>query len=96
MKPFELDTGNADARNKCHPSGFFPVNSDTMTIFVNNSPFPFDKVPTLSSILDAMKINNPHGIAVAVNEQVVPKSEWEKLTLKNNDKIILIKATAGG
>ena len=37
-----------------------------------------------------------NGIALAVNEKVVPKTEWEKFLLKENDKIIIIKATQGG
>ena len=36
------------------------------------------------------------GIALAVNEKVVPKKEWEKFELKENDKVLLIKATQGG
>lgn len=40
-----------------------------------------------------MSIN---GIAIAVNDKVIPKAEWEKSTLKENDKITIIKATQGG
>lgn len=39
---------------------------------------------------------NTKGIAVALNETVIPKSEWSKVQLQNNDQIIIIKATQGG
>ncbi len=36
------------------------------------------------------------GIAVAVNQQVIPKSEWQLYFLSDQDDIMVIKATAGG
>lgn len=36
------------------------------------------------------------GIAVAVNQSVVPKSDWPKRRLSPNDQITLITATQGG
>jgi sulfur carrier protein len=41
-------------------------------------------------------MSNTNGIAAAVNNSVVPKTTWEKFQLKENDKIIIIKATQGG
>lgn len=37
-----------------------------------------------------------NGIAVAINEAIVPKSEWAKTYLKANDNLLIIKATQGG
>ncbi len=37
-----------------------------------------------------------NGIAVAVNQQVIPKSGWENTFIQENDKIIIITATQGG
>jgi sulfur carrier protein len=37
-----------------------------------------------------------NGIAVAVNEAIVPKSKWGKTTLQANDNLLIIKATQGG
>ena len=36
------------------------------------------------------------GIAIAVNQTVISKSEWSKTQLKENDNIAIIKATQGG
>ena len=37
-----------------------------------------------------------NGIAVAINDTIVPKSEWARTNLKANDNLLIIKATQGG
>ncbi len=49
--------------------------------------------------LDAfLQLNNipEKGIAVAVNQNVIPKNLWSATTLKNEDQILIITATQGG
>ena len=36
------------------------------------------------------------GIAVAVNNHMVPRSEWEHFILHENDELLIIKAVCGG
>ena len=36
------------------------------------------------------------GIAVAINNNVIPKSEWETKIISQNDTVLIIKATQGG
>jgi sulfur carrier protein len=36
------------------------------------------------------------GFAVAVNEAVVPNSEWGAISLHKNDRILIVQATQGG
>ena len=36
------------------------------------------------------------GIAVAVNNRMVPRAEWEHFVLNENDELIIIKAVCGG
>lgn len=36
------------------------------------------------------------GISVAVNNRMVPRSEWEHFVLHENDELIIIKAVCGG
>jgi sulfur carrier protein len=36
------------------------------------------------------------GIAVAINNRMVPRAEWEHFVLKENDELIIIKAVCGG
>ncbi len=40
--------------------------------------------------------SNIKGIALAVNDKVIPKSEWEKFCLQNGDRILAIGAVQGG
>jgi sulfur carrier protein len=50
----------------------------------------------LFALLNEVLGEKTKGTAVAVNDTVVPKTEWEKYELKENDKVIIIKATQGG
>ena len=36
------------------------------------------------------------GIAIAVNNRMVPRSEWDSYTLHEGDSILIIKAVCGG
>ena len=36
------------------------------------------------------------GIAVAVNQRMIPRTEWDSYTLNEDDNIIIIKAVCGG
>ena len=38
----------------------------------------------------------PTGIAVAVNNRMVPRTEWEQFVLNENDELVIIKAVCGG
>ncbi|GHV16588.1 hypothetical protein AGMMS49938_16720 [Fibrobacterales bacterium] len=37
-----------------------------------------------------------NGIAIAVNEAVVPRSKWDTVILNENDKILAVQAAQGG
>ena len=36
------------------------------------------------------------GIAVAVNNHMIPRTEWEQFVLKEHDELVIIKAVCGG
>lgn len=38
----------------------------------------------------------PRGIAVSVNEALVPRSEWSSTTLQDQDRIEILHAVQGG
>lgn len=50
----------------------------------------------LRSFLRNNQLEDRKGIALALNEEVIPKSNWEEYVLKKEDKIMIITATAGG
>lgn len=65
-------------------------------IYINGSGFPYDKTESLLGLFKNLNIDASRGVAVAINNNVVQKKEWETHLLKDNDKITLIKATQGG
>ncbi|HVD97620.1 MAG TPA: sulfur carrier protein ThiS [Cytophagaceae bacterium] len=67
-----------------------------MLVFVNSKPIQLQKQETIPVVLQHIQIAEPRGIAVAVNNEVVPKTDWEKFLLKENDQITVIRATQGG
>ncbi|MCX6350706.1 MAG: sulfur carrier protein ThiS [Bacteroidetes bacterium] len=67
-----------------------------MQITINNEPTETTEAVVLLSILQERSMAEKKGIAVAVNETVVPRKSWDEFTLKPNDKILIIKATQGG
>ena len=65
-------------------------------IFINDRGYPYDHPGSLSQLFRTLNIDVARGIAVAINNTMVPKKEWEDHLVMDNDKIILIKATQGG
>ena len=65
-----------------------------MKISVNNK----DTVTEARNIADlAVELGLPsNGIAIAVDNKMVKRSEWENTTLEENAKVLIIKAACGG
>jgi len=67
-----------------------------MEITVNQEAYQVTDVCTVQYLL-AVILNTPaKGIAVAVNEAILSKGNWESHILNPGDQIIIIKATQGG
>lgn len=65
-----------------------------MNVTVNNKP-----VETGASTLKelALQLELPEkGVAVAVSNKMVPRSEWEKFAITEGVSIIVIRASCGG
>ncbi len=60
---------------------------------VKNLP---DSPLTIQQLLDMEIPEKQKGIAVAVNNAVVPKADWQTKNILQNDSILIIKATQGG
>ncbi|QDH80395.1 sulfur carrier protein ThiS [Echinicola soli] len=68
-----------------------------MNFLLNDEPFELtDGDLSLSGMLHKKEIHPTRGMALAVNDQVIPKSEWDHYKLSENDQILIIKATQGG
>lgn len=67
-----------------------------MNIFINDQPTEFEPPPTIVDILTKLQIFEVQGIAVAINDEVIRKADWQEISLNQNDRLMLIRATQGG
>lgn len=67
-----------------------------MEVFINQKSYLLPESSTLSAVLEALQVSSPRGLAMAVNDQVVPKDRWAAFELRKHDRVLLIKATQGG
>jgi sulfur carrier protein len=67
-----------------------------MVVYINNQKKEFDQRPNISGMLELVSSGNLKGIAIAVNDQVVPRARWSDRLLEDNDKVTIIKASQGG
>lgn len=67
-----------------------------MEITFNNNKQEIQEQASVQIIINNLIGDKQKGIAVAVNETVVPRTKWDSYVLQPNDKILVIKATQGG
>jgi len=68
-----------------------------MELTINHNQKKFDVLPENLEALIAMEIpEKKKGIAVALNNRIIPQSSWPKTILSNKDSILIITATQGG
>lgn len=51
---------------------------------------------SVQSLLDLEIPHKQNGIAVAINNTVVPKAKWNEFFVQETDEILIISATQGG
>ncbi|MDR1679174.1 MAG: sulfur carrier protein ThiS [Prevotellaceae bacterium] len=67
-----------------------------MKIIFNNREVVVATGLVLLELLEAESFTQKKGIAVAINNRVIPRVEWASFSLSENDKILVITATRGG
>ena len=67
-----------------------------MKLFLNSEALDIADVLTLANVLEKTPLINKKGIAIAVNNEVIPRSNWHTHPVKENDKLLMIQATQGG
>lgn len=66
-----------------------------INITVNNKTHQFKEKTCLQKALQKIGVERS-GIAIAVNQKVIPKNNWQQIYLNENDSVLIIKATQGG
>ena len=67
-----------------------------MEIIINQKLTEIPDHFSVEQLLSLLFENSRKGIAVAINQAIIPKKEWPIHILHSSDKITLIKATQGG
>ncbi|CAL1521217.1 sulfur carrier protein ThiS [Chitinophaga sp. MM2321] len=67
-----------------------------MEVLVNNKLYAVQHGITIAALLQFIQLPAQKGIAVAVNNQVIPKTSWDHRPLSAADSITIIRATQGG
>ena len=67
-----------------------------MRIVNNGTESEIARGATLLAYLQNEGLADKPGIAIAVNESVVPRKDWSEFILKEGDIVLIIKATQGG
>lgn len=66
-------------------------------LIVNGESTTLHQGDCLTDLLMQLHIPlNRRGIAVAVNDEVVPRSGWPQQTVRNDDRIEIVTAVQGG
>lgn len=67
-----------------------------MNVYINGVEVALHVPMTIQEFLQQQNMEITKGYALAVNDMVVPKSAYATYILQASDKILIIKATAGG
>jgi sulfur carrier protein len=66
-----------------------------VTVVVNGAPRELQQGTTVAEVV-ALLGRVPQGLAVAVNEEVVPRTRWPATKLHERDRVEVLTAAAGG
>ena len=66
-----------------------------MKISVNNKETEIANGGTLTDLAAQLELP-AQGVAIAVNNKMVPRTQWNDTILNENDSLVIIKAACGG
>jgi sulfur carrier protein len=67
-----------------------------MNISVNDQSISVSDNCTVADVVQQFCGDRQNGIALSVNQTVVPKANWNAHTIQSNDEVLIIRATQGG
>lgn len=68
-----------------------------MNILVNGDPVDVPLGATVADLVESVvPQRSPRGVAVAVNGEVVSRSQWEDASLSEDDRVEVLAAIGGG
>ena len=67
-----------------------------MKIYLNDETLEIQEGETIAGLLETMALEQVSGVAVAVNDEVVRRSDWKSQRLAGEDRVLLIAPIQGG
>ncbi|MBJ6368169.1 sulfur carrier protein ThiS [Snuella sedimenti] len=64
-------------------------------IQVNDSFLEIRENTNIIQVLEQLK-SPIDGVAIAINNTIIPRNLWDKMKFTNNDNVLIIQATQGG
>jgi sulfur carrier protein len=66
-------------------------------VHVNGEPVQLSEGATVAAVLERLEVQRPRrGLAVAIDAEVVPRSEWDIRTLAEGERVEVLTAIQGG
>lgn len=65
-------------------------------IILNNEEMSIKVGRTVEALLKQLEMDRSERIAIAVNDQVVSRSDWPNHQLRDNDRVLVIAPIQGG
>jgi sulfur carrier protein len=67
-----------------------------MTVCVNGEQRQLADATTVADVVQSLVEEDERGVAVALDGDVVPRSEWESTTLRDGAHVEVLRAVQGG
>lgn len=68
----------------------------SLTIRINDEPRMLAGPTMLDALVRELGLAGRKGVAVAVNNSVVPRATWPECALAEGDRVLVIRAAQGG
>lgn len=66
-----------------------------MQIYFNDTPLNIDASLSIQQLITQQQLN-PQGLAVAINQHILPRTAWQTYQLQAGDRLTVFQAIAGG
>jgi sulfur carrier protein len=71
------------------------LSGRSMHILINDQNMTLDAPLTVNQLFEALG-RSTTGTALAINQVIIPKSQWDSHLINDQDNILLFQAIAGG
>ena len=66
-----------------------------ITITLNGDAYPMEQEQSLLTLVASLNLSG-QSIAVAVNRQIISRSQWQSQLLRADDRVDVVRAIGGG